>query len=107
MNIGAHTPDIVHGLGLRPNHPNPFNPATTLSFIVPGRSGDRVSTTLRIYDLTGRLVRNLLHTDLESGEHEILWDGRLDSGAPATSGIYLYRIVSGSQTVSRKMTLLK
>jgi len=86
------------------NYPNPFNPTTTIAFDLPRQS----LVTLNIYDVTGRLVRTLLHKQIVAGEHHLFWDGRDASGQRVASGIYLYRLQAGNQfTETRKMVLLK
>jgi subtilisin-like proprotein convertase family protein len=85
------------------NHPNPFNPATTILYRTeaPGR------VRLRIYDQAGRLVRTLVDGDQPAGEHEIVWRGRDDAGSTVAAGAYLYRLESGRRTAVRRMILLK
>ncbi|MFH1844127.1 MAG: FlgD immunoglobulin-like domain containing protein, partial [bacterium] len=99
--------NLVGPLLVAQNQPNPFNPITTIRFRVPGNGGDRVATSLKIYDLAGRLVRTLVQDDLAARDHEYLWNGRNDSGARVVSGVYVYRVVAGGAAASRKMTLLK
>ncbi len=92
---------LVEVLG---NHPNPFNPATTISYRLnaPGR------TSLRIYDLSGRLIRNLLNgQELSAGVHESTWQGKNDAGQAVPSGVYLYRLEAGNHGQSRRLMLLK
>jgi len=86
------------------NAPNPFNPATSIRFSV-AHQGAHV--TLAIYDVTGRLVRELVNEPTPAGEHLARWDGRSSSGRPASSGIYFYRLSVDGWTDSRKMVLLK
>ncbi len=88
---------------LQPNHPNPFNPNTLIrySLAVPGR------VDLRVYDLRGRLVRTLVAADRPAGWQQAVWDGRDDAGIAVASGVYFYRLESGSFLRSRKMLLLK
>jgi len=91
-------------LALGQNSPNPFNPTTRLAFNVP--AGGEM-TTLRIYNVRGQVVRTLVDGVLEPGPHSVVWDGRSDAGASLASGVYFSRIQTGSESVSRKMTLLK
>jgi len=63
--------------------------------------------TLRIYNLQGQLVRDLLHTHRVAGEHLTMWDGRNDAGRPAASGVYVLRLQSGRQVRSGRVMLLK
>jgi hypothetical protein len=88
---------------LEQNQPNPFNPATTIRFTVPSRT----DATLAIYDAEGRTVRTLLDGTVPAGITSVEWDGRDDSGAIVTSGVYFYRLTAGKFTASRKMLLLK
>ncbi len=89
---------------LRQNFPNPFNPETTISFDLD----DHAIVSLRIYDVTGQLVRELISEEnFAAGRYERLWDGRDNTGATVGSGLYLYRIQSEKFTAMRKMVLLK
>jgi hypothetical protein len=90
-------------LELAQNAPNPFNPTTTISFVVP--SSERVRLT--IYDASGRLVRTLLDEVRSYGSYDVVWDGKNDLGQAVSSGVYLYRIAAGNHVETKKMTLLK
>lgn len=85
------------------NHPDPFNPRTTLSFSLD-REGP---ATLRIVDLKGRRVRTLEAGRLPAGDHALVWDGRDDDGSPQPAGVYLARLETAGFTTVEKMTLLK
>ncbi|MCX5752850.1 MAG: M1 family aminopeptidase [Candidatus Krumholzibacteria bacterium] len=85
------------------NYPNPFNPATLIRFSLSEPS----TVSLRIYDATGRLVRVLVEGPLSAGAHERAWDGADSRGAPASSGVYLYRLDAGSFSRTRKMILIR
>ena len=90
-------------LALDQNRPNPFNPTTTIHFVLPIRE----HATLAVYDTSGRKVRTLLDEMSEHGGHDVLWDGRDDAGAAVGSGVYFYRLTAGKRTESKKMILLK
>ncbi|MBE0565188.1 MAG: immune inhibitor A [Krumholzibacteria bacterium] len=83
--------------------PNPFNPATTVSFTVP-RDGP---VDLRIYDLRGRLVRTLAAEPFAAGVHRRSWDGRDDAGAPAGSGVYFALASTAEARAVAKLMLVK
>ena len=85
------------------NYPNPFNPSTAIEFHLPRR--ERVS--LRVYDVSGRLVRTIAEETLDMGDHRFTWDGRNDRGAPAASGVYFYMLKSDSIRQARKAVLLR
>jgi len=96
------TPAVL--LALYQNHPNPFNPSTTISFTLPAGCVVR----LEVYDVSGRLVRRLIDGERRgAGLNNVEWNGRDASGGAAVSGIYVYRLVAGKETLSRKMVLLR
>jgi len=102
---GAPTPaPAVPGRTLlRQNAPNPFNPSTTIRFSL-AEGGD---TRLKVFDVRGQHVRDLVAGGLAAGEHAVTWDGRDDAGATMPSGIYFYRLQSGGFTGMQRMLLLK
>jgi len=100
--ISSLLPKTFH---LSQNHPNPFNPSTTIDFAIP--EGDAVQVSLNIYDLRGRLIRNLVDGKRGPGGHKVHWNGKDDGGAKVSSGLYLYRIEAGEFTSVRKMVVLR
>jgi flagellar hook assembly protein FlgD len=62
---------------------------------------------LKIYDITGSLVRELHDGEMDAGEHTLSWDLTNDHRAAVTSGIYFYRLVAGDFSATRKMVVLK
>ena len=88
------------------NQPNPFNPVTTINYLVgESAAGSRVSLT--VFDAAGRVVRTLVDEVQGAGEHQAVWDGRDEGGRPTGSGLYLYRLDVGESRLIRKMILLK
>jgi len=84
--------------GLYQNYPNPFNPGTTINFHIPERS----FTSLCVYNQLGEKISTIIEKELESGKYEVNFDA---SNLP--SGIYLYRISSGSFIDTKKMLFIK
>ncbi|MBN2172330.1 MAG: FG-GAP repeat protein [Candidatus Krumholzibacteriota bacterium] len=95
------------GFELHQNAPNPFNPATRIAFTIPDTGVDRIAATLCIHDVQGRLLRRLELRGLAPGRHEVVWDGRIENGEPAPSGVYCYRIEAAGFRSAKKMLLLK
>jgi subtilisin family serine protease len=93
----------VKVLRLEQNHPNPFNPATSIRYVVEQEG----PVTLEIFDVAGRRVRTLVREVRAAGEHAATWNGTDDDGARVPGGMYIYRIAFGGQTAARKMMLLK
>jgi hypothetical protein len=92
------------------NHPNPFNPVTTIPYIVGGASegGAAQRVTLSVYDVAGRLVAKLVDEDQSPGAYQARWNGVNDRGAPVASGVYFYRLTVGrSEVFTSKLALLK
>jgi len=84
-------------------YPNPFNPETTIRFSLP--KGESVS--LQIYNAAGQLVKKLHQGFVEAGTYESVWDGTDEDGRNAASGLYVYRLVAGNFTESKRVTFLK
>ncbi len=100
---GGETPAAPSASFLAQNHPNPFNPMTTISFGL----AEPAHVTLRIYDAAGRLVLVLIDGHRPAGRYEVTWDGRAGAGRTAASGVYFYRLNAGAFEKTRKMVLLK
>jgi hypothetical protein len=90
-------------LRLNTNRPNPFDSSTAIPYFLPAASSVRLS----IHDAGGRLIRTLVDEDRGAGPHAISWDGKTDSGAEASSGIYCCSVIaivcleSWSESVAR------
>jgi flagellar hook assembly protein FlgD len=84
-------------------YPNPFNPSTTITFLL----AEPTNARLAIYNASGALVRTLLNGNLNAGAQRIQWNGTNDSGAPVASGVYFYRISADKETSTKKLLLLR
>ncbi len=85
------------------NHPNPFNPQTTIRYSV-ARPGD---VSLTVFDAEGKLVRTVQRDHAAGGLQSFTWQGRDDAGRAVPSGLYLYEVRLGAERVGGKMLLLK
>jgi len=86
------------------NYPNPFNPTTTIKFLIPEKS----KVELTIYNIKGQKIKTLIHNEFAKGSHSIVWNGDDESEEPVSSGVYLYKLnVNGKTEVIRKCLLLK
>ena len=83
--------------------PNPFNPATKLSFEIATTGHVR----LKVYDPAGRLVATLIDEHRHAGRYNVVWDGRDAAGRVSAAGVYLYRLETGGYNETKRMTLLK
>lgn len=97
------SPNLPDGFALTQNYPNPFNPTTTIRFELPVRS----FVTVKVYNLLGREIADLVNETLPAGTFTTEWDGRNNSGLEAASGIYYYRLIAGEFIQAKKMVLLK
>jgi hypothetical protein len=89
---------------LMQNRPNPFNPQTSIRYNVTRET----DVTLDVYSASGRFVRRLVQQRVTPERvRVIVWDGTNQDGVQMSSGIYFYRLQSGSEVQTRKMTLLK
>ena len=83
---------------LEQNYPNPFNPSTTIRFSMP----ESAKATLKIYNISGQLVQTLVDQQLSEGCHEFQWQAKNMS-----SGVYFYKLTSGSFSQIKRMILMK
>ncbi|HYW68757.1 MAG TPA: FlgD immunoglobulin-like domain containing protein, partial [bacterium] len=97
---GEETPLFFRLVG---NTPNPFNPMTKIAYHVPHES----EVTIRVYDVSGRVVTTLVDGMSEPGRHVAVWNGRNDQGEAVGSGIYFCSMEAPDFHESTKMTLLK
>ncbi|MCD4650809.1 MAG: T9SS type A sorting domain-containing protein, partial [Candidatus Cloacimonetes bacterium] len=88
---------------LNGNYPNPFNPETRISFGL--KSAGQV--TIYIYNAKGQRVRELINSEMEAGNHSVVWDGKGESGKAVKSGVFFYRMKTNRYTSTKKMILMK
>ena len=108
VNVDAISTEVLSGdaplvTSLGRNAPNPFNPATTISFTL----AERAPVELSIHDISGRLVKTLVRDIRDAGDHQATWDGTNDRGREVSSGIYLYRMNTAGMTDTKKLVLLR
>jgi hypothetical protein len=113
--IGAHpvakcnpthipvVPELPVKTVLRHCAPNPFNPTTTIQFDLASQT----QVSLRIYDVSGRLVKTLIHKVMPQARHRITWDGDDNHGNRVATGVYFLRLSAGDAVQTRKMVLIK
>lgn len=85
------------------NHPNPFNPNTTISYNII----KDCNVELNIYDISGKLVTILQKEYQIKGHYSTTWDSTDDFGEKVGAGVYLYQLRAGDFTETKKMILLK
>lgn len=91
-------PDIPTQAILNQNFPNPFNPTTEISFALPNHG----FVSLEVFDISGRKVATLINGIKSKGQHAARWNAN-----SAASGIYIYRLTTAEQVITRKMVLIK
>ena len=85
------------------NHPNPFNPQTTIMFSLDQPQRAEVS----VYDLTGRLLGVLADRSYDAGSHSVIWNGEDALGRAVPSGTYVVQFATETITQARKVMLLR
>ncbi|MBX7046790.1 MAG: T9SS type A sorting domain-containing protein [Ignavibacteria bacterium] len=83
---------------LNQNYPNPFNPTTNIQYGIPQQS----YVSLKVYDMSGKLVAELVNEVKEKGYYTVKFDG-----SKLSSGFYLYKLTAGDFTSIKKMSLIK
>jgi hypothetical protein len=89
---------VIASYALHECYPNPFNPATTISYQLPAKN----HVTLKIYDSRGREVANLVDAEQSAGRYSLTWNA-----SQISSGVYFARLTAGSFVQTRKVVLLK
>lgn len=97
-SVTTHEPRITTDFYLQQNYPNPFNPSTTIQFNLA--TAGRVR--LNVYDVTGRLVANLIDAHRQPGFHKITWNA-----TNYASGVYFYTLTADGLNLKKKMLLVK
>lgn len=108
-NGATDTPDgpgAIRSVRLLQNHPNPFNPVTTIRYELPD-TDKGVPVRLVVYDTRGQLVRELVNEVQAPGPYDVVWDGRDAAGRRVGSGVFLYKLDAAEVSRVRKMVLLK
>jgi hypothetical protein len=88
---------------LEQNYPNPFNPVTSITYSIAKDS----DVELKIFDVTGALVKTLVVGSHKKNKYKIFWDGRNNAGESVASGVYFYRLIAGDFKATKKMVLLR
>lgn len=88
---------------LQSNYPNPFNPSTTIAYVLP----HACEVSIRILDQTGREVKTILQTFQSAGNHTLTWDGRDGNQNSVPSGLYVCRFYAEDQRDQQKMLLIR
>ncbi len=102
--VEGQLPSIQAAGGLESIYPNPFNPTTTIKFVVTRPN----LVQLNLYNIRGEKVRTLMQDALPAGEYTSVWDGKDDAGQGLASGNYFARLRIGAEVVQvRKMILVK
>ena len=95
--------NIPTEFALLQNYPNPFNPNTNIQFKIK----DYCHVVLKIHDVLGREVATLVNEKKEPGEYEVEWNPSTSSGQVLPTGVYIYKLTAGTQTITRKAILIK
>jgi len=85
------------------NYPNPFNPNTSINFVLASPS----AVSIEIYNVKGQLVKTLVTDNLPAGSHTVVWNGENANGNAVVSGVYFYKMTASEYLGVRKMVLLK
>jgi hypothetical protein len=96
--LSTESEPIPHKFELFPAFPNPFNPKTTIQYNV--QNSELIS--LKVLDISGRVVETLFEDIIESGNHETKWNAKRNP-----SGIYFVKLTSGQKSETQKILFLK
>ncbi|HZW38721.1 MAG TPA: T9SS type A sorting domain-containing protein, partial [Ignavibacteriaceae bacterium] len=98
LNVDNKYNDLLYSYSLSQNFPNPFNPSTKIKYTLPKQG----LVTIKIFDVLGIEIKQLINEEKPSGEYEVEFDG-----SSLSSGIYFYQIQTGEYFDTKKMVLMK
>jgi hypothetical protein len=117
-SVEASEEGTLHGFALLQNYPNPFNQTTLIRYSLS--AANPIRTTLRVYNILGEEVRELVNTNQSRGRYQVFWNGTNDSGKEVSSGIYFYQLTvrqadrpeespgrAGEYSETKKLVLIK
>ncbi|MFQ6616776.1 MAG: FlgD immunoglobulin-like domain containing protein [Fidelibacterota bacterium] len=108
FKLGKKTLVIPEKTALGMNYPNPFNARTLIPVDVGFLGGPTQRVTVKVYNLLGQEITNLHNGPMGVGRHELVWDGRDESGIPVSSGLYVVRLsAEAGLSQARKIILLR
>lgn len=99
----ANNAALPNVIALDQNRPNPLTNNTKISFVMTASSTIKV----KVYNITGQLVKTLLDEQVEAGEHTITWNGLDEKGNGVANGIYFYQLQTDNQNLTRKMIITR
>jgi len=88
VSVDEDAPEFPAEFELFQNHPNPFNPLTSIDYHL----AEKAEVSLIIYDIRGRKVVELINEQQSAGRHQMLWNSLNSLGNPVSSGVYFSRI---------------
>lgn len=105
MIVGVE--EVVDGIqvlnfNLMQNYPNPFHSMTVTRYFL----SEPTQVSLKVFDISGRLVKTLLKGVQGAGSHKIYWDAKNQESRRVPSGVYFYQLRIGSQTITKKLVKL-
>ena len=89
-------------IALNQNFPNPVTQQATISYVIP----QQAKVKLKIYDITGKVVKTLLNNIQSAGVNKVLWDRKNQNGRPVSSGLYFYTLTIGNRSLTKTMIVL-
>jgi hypothetical protein len=98
--VEVNSPDVIlpRVTELHQNYPNPFNTETNIGYNL----AEAGNVSLKVYDISGRLVTTLVEGYQEARQHSVNWDA-----SQVSSGVYFYKLTCGDYTATKKMNLLR
>ena len=101
---GVEEPGVIPAVtSLGQAFPNPMNPTATINYTIgaPGRA------QLRVFDVSGRVIRTLVDETMVSGTYKAIWDGKNDAGERVASGVFFYQLNAPGSELTKKIVILQ
>ncbi len=100
LSVDENHLQMPKSISLKQNYPNPFNSSTKIAYILSEKS----FVNLTVFDLSGRVVTELMNQNITAGTHKAIWNGKDQNGIPVSSGVYLYTLTAKSRETGKIFT---
>lgn len=105
--VSVYAPPTASEMLLSQNYPNPFTLSKAAGTTISYRMAEAGNVSLKVYNLLGKEVRTLVNEMRPFGKSQVTWDGRDNGGRQVPAGIYVYKITTNSQMLSRRMMITR
>jgi hypothetical protein len=103
----SNLPDLISESKIGAIYPNPFNESITIEYEIADMELNSGKVMIQIYDVTGRVICNLVNKNMEPGRYSVTWNGRYENEGLVSKGIYYIRFAAGNTREVKRIMLIR